>query len=251
MRGTMADKTAISWTHHTWNPWRGCHKVSPGCAHCYIFMAQQKLQRQTGDLNLWDPKRVQRTKTRRDPFRWQRICSREDIRERVFTCSWSDWFIEETDEWRPEAWNIIRACPNLDFQILTKRPERIMRNLPRDWGTGYRNVWLGVSVEGPRFLWRIDLLRRVPSRVRFVSAEPLLAPLRNMDLTGIHQVIVGGESGPGFRSMPHEWPREILAQCRAAGCAFFFKQSAAIRTEMGTKLDGKLYREYPVFLRVG
>ena len=140
----------------------------------------------------------------------------------------------------------MRRCPNLIFQILTKRPEFISDRLPPDWDEGYPNVWLGVSVENPQFLRRMHILRQIPSQVRFVSAEPLLARLGHLDLFGFHWVIVGGESGPGFRPMDHAWAREIRDQCQREHVAFFFKQSAAIRTEMGTELDGREWKEYPL-----
>ncbi|MCI0722110.1 MAG: phage Gp37/Gp68 family protein [Acidobacteria bacterium] len=246
----MADTTAISWTTRTFNPWRGCTKVSPGCDHCYMFTAQRKRQEQTGNFELWNPEIVQRTKTWGDPLRWQRAAEKAGVIETVFTCSWSDWFHNKADAWRPEAWDIIRRCPNLHFQILTKRAERMTRHLPPDWGEGYPNVWLGVSVESKKYLWRMDYLRRCPARVRFISAEPLLEDLELTpdQVVGIHQVIVGGESGPGYRPMDHEWARRILALCRQQRIAYFFKQSAAPRTEMGTKLDGRTYQEYPLDL---
>lgn len=122
------------------------------------------------------------------------------------------------------------------------------RHLPPDWGRGYRNVWLGVSVESRKYLWRVDYLRQFPARVRFVSAEPLLEDLQLTpgQVAGIHQIIVGGESGPGYRPMDHQWARNILTVCREQGITFFFKQSAALRTEMGTKLDGYEHKEYPL-----
>src|SRR5437016_4306599 len=135
----MGETTAISWTEHSWNPWRGCERVSPGCAHCYIFAAQQRYGQ--------DPSGVTRTKTWGDPLKWQRDTERARRTERVFTCSWSDFFIEAADRWRPEAWSLIRRTPNLTYQILTKRPENVAVRLPEDWGQGYANVWLGVSVE--------------------------------------------------------------------------------------------------------
>jgi protein gp37 len=299
----MGDKTAISWTSKTWNPWRGCTRVSPGCAHCYALARMDKLG--------FDPYTVTRTKTWADPLRWQVEAEAAGIQERVFTCSWSDWFHPDADAWRAEAWDIVRRCPNLIFQILTKRPGLIgwpedprlldsqkygrWTRLPADWGLGYPNVWLGVSIESRQFLWRMEFLRRIPARIRFISAEPLLGPLvltkqpealttgtpslareeaeklfpedeaeqmeyvereslsfyenslpfKQLDLAGFHWVIVGGESGPGFRPMDHAWAREIRDQCQREHVAFFFKQSAAIRTEMGTQLDGREWKEYP------
>jgi len=247
----MGKKTAISWTSKTWNPWRGCTKLSPGCAHCY---AERMMTRMEFDFST-----VTRTKTWADPLRWQAEAQARGIQERVFTCSWSDWFHPAADPWRAEAWEIVCRCPNLIFQILTKRPELIPSRLPPDWGAGYPNAWLGVSVEDPAFLYRLDALRQVQAAIRFISAEPLLASLGYLNLAGFHWVIVGGESGPGFRPMDHAWACEIRDQCHGSTSltvpersrrerehvAFFFKQSAAIRTEMGTLLDGKEWKEYP------
>lgn len=236
----MGEKTIISWTQHTFNPWRGCTKVSPGCAHCYA-------ERQSTRMG-FDFSKVTRTKTWSDPLKWQRAAEKAGVIETVFTCSWSDWFHRDADRWRPEAWEIIRRCPNLHFQILTKRAERMHRHLPPDWGLGYLNVWLGVSIESRKYLWRLDYLRKVRARIRFVSAEPLLEDLdlQPERLRGIHQLIVGGESGPGYRAMDHEWARKLLRACRRQRVAYFFKQSAAFRTEMGIKLDGQEIREYPI-----
>ena len=199
---------------------------------------------------------VTRTKTWADPIRWQRKAEEAGRPETVFTCSWSDWFHEAADAWRPEAWEVVRKCPNLIFQILTKRPENTRARLPEDWGDGYPNVWLGVSAENQKMAdKRIPLLLETPAAVRFVSLEPLLGPVdleipwdelgMRPPICELDWVILGGESGPGFRPMPHAWALEIRDQCRVAGVAFFFKQSAAPRTEMGTKLDGKEYKEYP------
>lgn len=232
----MAEQTIIAWTDRTWNPWRGCTKISPGCAHCYMFTAQSRYGK--------DPDVVTRTKTWGDPLKWQREAQREGRTERIFTCSWSDWFHADADAWRAEAWALVRSCPNLQFQILTKRPERIADHLPADWGQGYANVWLGVSIENNRHVWRADILRQVPAQIRFISAEPLLGPLQDLDLAGIDWLIVGGESGPDYRPMDSQWARDLRAKA-ARSTAYFFKQSAAPRTEMGIMLDGEIVREYP------
>lgn len=233
----MSDKTIIAWTEHTWNPWRGCTKITPGCVHCYMFTAQERYGQ--------DPSVVIRSKTWNQPIRWERDAAAHKKTARVFTCSWSDWFHVDADAWRDEAWGVVRSCPHLHFQILTKRHERIVDHLPADWGAGYPNVWLGVSIENDRFVHRADALRDIPAAVRFISAEPVLAPMPSLDLRGIDWLIVGGESGPGFRPMDHAWVRELRAKAKAAGTKFFFKQSAAPRTEMGIQLDGKIVREYP------
>ena len=234
----MAALTLIAWTKLTWNPWRGCTKVSPGCKNCYMFAAQKRYGR--------DPSVVVRTKTWGDPIRWQKEAAAEKRTDLVFTCRWSDWFHEDADEWRDEAWQVVKACPNLHFQILTKRPERIASCLPADWGDGYPNAWLGVSVEDRKYgLPRIDYLRDIPAAVRFLSVEPLLEDLGRVDLRGIDWMIVGGESGPGYRPMDYAWAKSLRDQCREHKVAFFFKQSAAPRTEQGIELEGQVVREYP------
>lgn len=216
----MGETTGIEWTSRTWNPWRGCTMVSPGCAHCYMFTEQRRYGR--------DPSVVVRTKTWGDPAKWQRQAEADGRTEMVFTCSWSDWFHEDADPWRHEAWAIVRACPNLHFQILTKRADRIADHLPTDWGTGYPNAWLGVSVENRKHgLPRVGLLREIPAAIRFLSIEPLLEDLGRFDLRGIHWVIVGGESGAGARPFDVAWARRIRDACAAAGVPLFLKQLGA------------------------
>jgi protein gp37 len=233
----MSDKTIIAWTEKTWNPWRGCTKIDPGCKNCYMFAAQSRYGR--------DPSEVVRTKTWDDPRKWQSEAVRESKQTLVFTCSWSDWFHVAADPWRDDAWNVVRECPNLTFQILTKRAERISANLPADWGAGYPNVWLGVSISEKSGQWRADELRQIPAHVRFISYEPALGPLDTIDLSGIGWLIYGGESGHGYRPEDKQWARDIYARCRAAGTKFFHKQSAGPRTEMGIELDGQIVREFP------
>ena len=239
----MGETTKISWANKTWNGWRGCHAVSPACAGCYAKAAFKR----TG----WDFNQVTRTKTWGDPDKWQKKLNGTDKCEMVFTCSWSDFWLPEADQWRGEAWDVIRRCPNLIWQILTKRPGLMPKRLPPDWGQGWPNVWLGVSVENKDWLWRITELKKVPAAVHFLSLEPLLedvCPKLDAFLDDIEWVIVGGESGngpPNFRPMDLEWARRIRDLCKRRGVPYFFKQSAARRTEMGTKLDGQTLREYP------
>ena len=179
----MADRTAISWTEATWNPWYGCTKVSAGCDNCYMFREMRQYGR--------DPETVMRRKTTfAAPLRWREP-------RRIFACSWSDWFIAEADAWRPEAWAIIRQTPHLTFQILTKRPARIRAHLPEGWP--WPHVWLGTSVESAASAYRARVLQDVPAALRFLSLEPLLGPLPQLDLAGIGWAILGGESGPGYR----------------------------------------------------
>lgn len=231
----MSATTRIDWTDRTWNPWTGCTKVSPGCAHCYMFSGQRRWGR--------DPEIVSRSKTTfHEPLRWREP-------DFVFTCSWSDWFHPEADAWRAEAWEIIRRTPHLTYQILTKRPELIAARLPADWGEGWPNVWLGVSAEYRRqFVERVELLRQVPAVMRFVSAEPLLGPQPDLDLDGIGWLIAGGESGEGCRPCHPEWLRELGDQCRSAGVEFWLKQLGGHpdkRDHEQAILDGRRWTERP------
>lgn len=231
----MSEHSAIEWTEATWNPWYGCTKVSPGCAHCYMFREMRQYGR--------DPEVVQRSKTKfRDPLRWNEP-------KTVFTCSWSDWFHEAADQWRDEAWEVIRQTPQHTYQILTKRPERIAGQLPwGDYGDPWPNVWLGVSVESQRWVTRVRILATIPATVRFVSAEPLLGRIAALPLGGIHWLIAGGESGPGHRPTDIEWLRSLRDQCRVSGTAFFLKQLGGWPNKRGGEqatLDGKRHIAMP------
>jgi protein gp37 len=146
---------------------------------------------------------------------------------------------------REKLWELIRRSPWLDWQLLTKRPERITACLPADWNLGYPNVWLGTSIENNEYVIRADILRRIPATVRFISYEPALGPLHDLNLDGIDWVIVGGESGAKYRLMDHAWARSLKVRCEAAGVAFFFKQSSNYYTERGIELDGQIVRNYP------
>lgn len=240
----MADRTSIEWTEATWNPVTGCTKVSPGCAHCYAETFAERFRGVSGhpyergfDVEL-RPQRLDH------PLEWTQS-------RMIFVNSMSDLFHEDiSDAYIREVFKVMRKANWHTFQILTKRSER-MGELGRrlSWPD---NVWMGVSVENQRWTGRVDDLRRVPARVRFLSCEPLLGPLR-LDLTDIDWVIVGGESGPGARPMNPEWVREIRRQCEAAGVAFFFKQWGAHneagervgKGRAGRRLDGRLWEGMP------
>lgn len=183
----------------------------------------------------------------------------------VFTCSWSDFFIEDADNWRPDAWDIIRQTPHLTYQILTKRPENIADRLPANWDNGWPNVWLGVSVENQAAAdERIPAILRIPARIRFLSIEPLLG---QVDLSGrsvqgvwidseyanldsglgeivesegwpIHWIIIGGESGPGAREFKMEWAGSIVSQCKRSGVPVFVKQMGDYATYDGERIYG-------------
>jgi protein gp37 len=233
----MGEFTGIGWTLRTFNPWRGCKKISPGCANCYMFTEQYRYK--------LDPTIVTRTKTWGQPRKWQKALNGTTKKEMVFTCSWSDFFIEQADPWREEAWKLIKSCPNLIFQILTKRPKLIPKRLPADWGTGYDNVALGVSIESAAYNGRADDLRVVPARWRFISAEPLLASVKGLDLKDIHWLIAGGESGPGFRIMDLDWAREARDMCAEAKVPFFYKQDSGPVPGKNNILDNRTWEEWP------
>jgi protein gp37 len=221
----MGDKTSIEWTDHTWNPWRGCEHVSPGCDNCYMFTGQRRFGR--------DPEVVERSKTTfYDPLTWPNPGL-------VFTCSWSDFFIKEADAWRDEAWSTIEQTPHLTYQILTKRPSRIRAHLPPSWPL--RKVWLGVTVESRKYLYRIDVLRKVDAHLRFLSLEPLLEDLGEFDLAGIGWVIVGGESGPRRRPFEIAWLKRIAELCAREGVPLFVKQDTAFKPGQQGRIPNALW----------
>jgi protein gp37 len=233
----LAKVSKIEWTDASWNPWHGCRKVSPGCKNCYMYRGKRRYGQ--------SPHKVIRSKTTfYDPLSWAKS-------RLVFACSWSDWFIEEADQWRDEAWDVIRRTPRHTYQILTKRPERILDNLPDDWAEGWSNVWLGVSIETQEYLQRKGALLMVPTSLRFISAEPLLGPIDLGSLEGIDWVITGGESGPHARPMDPSWARLIRDQCQAAGVAYFHKQNGGTSREDGSWggriLDGQTWDAVPHF----
>lgn len=233
----MAEKTGISWTDYTFNPWMGCEKVSPGCSHCYA----ETLTKNRMGLSVWgkNPRRKTSAANWRKPLQW----NKKTPGAKVFCASLADVFEDKMElrEWRVDFFSLVLATPRLTWQILTKRPEEVLRyqHLPQ-------NIWLGVSVENEDYLHRVDTLRQIPAKVRFISYEPALGPIAHkIDLTGIHWVIVGGESGPGYRPMDLQWARDMRDKCRREGVAFFFKQSAAPRNETGIELDGEVIHEFP------
>ena len=248
----MAEESIIAWTKHTLNPWMGCVKVSDGCSNCY---AEVLTAGRMGIPDLWGAKaRRQRTGPGiwRKPIKWNKeaIASGESMR--VFCASLCDVFEDhpQANEWRADLWDLVRATPALDWQILTKRPERILECLPEDWGDGWDHVWLGTSIEDERVAHRAQTLAQVPAAVRFISYEPAIGPLAHaLDLSGIDWVIYGGESGPGYRKEDKQWARDMHALCGDNDVAFFHKQSAGHRTELGIDLDGVIVREYPQEVR--
>ncbi len=252
----MGELSKVEWCDHSQNFWRGCDKVSPGCDNCYMFRDQKRYGKNPLELiRAKDP-------TFNAPLKWHRNLD-PGQRQWVFTCSWSDFFIKGADPWRADAWKIIRDTPNLLWQILTKRPGLMSTRMPEDWGDGYPNVMLGVSVESQGYVHkRLDTLFQTPSALGyFVSAEPLLGPL-NLGLLGtlpktirsrytlayelLRWVIVGGESGPGARPIQVEWVRDIVEQCKEAEVPVFVKQDSGPRPGMQGQIPDDIFlKEMP------
>jgi protein gp37 len=251
-KGNIAvGKTNISWCAYAFNIAWGCVKISDGCTHCYA----DGFDRRTGGSH-WGPQAQRRTfgeKHWREPAKWNKQAERDGRKHRVFCSSMTDVFLDDPviAHELEKLWTLIKQTPFLDWQLLTKRPERIRECLPPDWGDGWPNVWLGVSVENRKHgVPRIAILREIPAVVRFLSCEPLLEDLGKLDLTGIGWVIVGGESGARFRPMSHDWAKAIRRQCREHNVPFFFKQSAALYPGRGIELDGEVVQEFPLSLEV-
>lgn len=239
----MSDHSRIEWTDATWNPVRGCTKISPGCTHCYASTFAERFRGVPGhpyeqgfDLRLVPEKLA-------EPFRWT-------ARRRVFVNSMSDLFHPEVpDAYIVRVARVMAAADWHTYQVLTKRSERMAELLRTQlrFAADLPHVWWGVSVENRRHgLPRIDHLRAAPAAVRFLSVEPLLEDLGRVDFTGIHWVIVGGESGHGARPMAAEWVRSLRDQCREGGASFFFKQWGGVRkSETGRKLDDRTHDDQP------
>jgi protein gp37 len=251
----MGDITAIEWATHTWNPWEGCTKVSPGCAHCYAATRNHRFGHDNWGAG--KPRRRTSEDYWRRPHLWNARVHPGQERPRVFP-SLCDWLDDEVPaDWLADFLEVIQDTPHLDWLLLTKRPERWLYRLAKayshlllhptraelrtwleEWrdGTAPDNVWLGVSVEDqPRAEERIPILQGIPSTLRFLSVEPLLGPVNLPSsafdgagslsaMEGIHWVIVGGESGPGARPCNAQWIRDLVKQCRAAQVPCFVKQ---------------------------
>jgi protein gp37 len=236
---TMSKGSAIEWTDSTWNPVTGCTKVSPGCDHCYAHTFAERWRGVPGhpyengfDLTL-RPDRV------RQPLTWK-------TPQVVFVNSMSDLFHRDIpDDYIADVFKTMKAASMHQFQLLTKRAERLAR-LSRTLEFP-NNLWVGVSVESSEYYWRIKFLRDVPAAVKFISCEPLLAPLDNLPLDCIDWVIVGGESGHGARPMHVDWVRSVREQCQLRGVPFFFKQwGGRQKKKAGRLLDGRTFDEMPL-----
>ena len=249
--------TNIEWTHLTWNVAVGCHKVDADCLNCYMHRDSMAGTR-------YDPKTVRKT-----TGVFHKPIGIRDKGLLIFTSSLTDFFIEQIDEYRDEVWDIIRRCPNLTFQILTKRPERILSNLPEDWGDGWRNVWLGTSIGSVAGFWkRYHELMRVPARCKFVSFEPLYERMPFSEMVDISEAvecdwaIIGGESGavwngkgkkPKYpaRECKLEWIEELKQDLHSFGIPTFIKQVGSVTArKMGMKdTHGRNMNEFPDSLK--
>jgi protein gp37 len=239
----MAATSEIEWTDATWNPVRGCTKISPGCKHCYAERFAERFRGVAGhpyehgfDLRLVKDKLT-------EPLKWSKP-------KRIFVNSMSDLFhLDVPDAYVADVVDVMRLADWHIYQVLTKRSERLCNyvNAAVLDASAMTHVWWGVSVENKRYgLPRIEDLRMTRAALRFLSVEPLLEDLGEIDLTGISWVIVGGESGPGARRMEPQWVDNILAQCREQRVPFFFKQWGGIRKKKaGRVLNGRTYDEMP------
>ena len=234
----MAGTSEIEWTDLTWNPVTGCTKISQGCKHCYAERMARRLRAMGVDRYRNGFKLTLHTDLLGEPLRWRGS-------KRVFVNSMSDLFHKDVPlEFIQEVFRSIAAAPDHVFQILTKRSGRLLQVAGKlKWPS---NLWMGTSIEHMRTVERIDHLRQVPAAIRFLSCEPLIGPLESLDLSDIHWMIVGGESGPHARPMDPSWVQSLLAQCRCAEIPFFFKQWGGVRKKaMGRLLNGQTYDEFP------
>lgn len=260
----MGENTGISWCHHSFNPWIGCAKISEGCKMCYA----EKLATGKMGLQVWGPdapRRITSQENWRKPLRWNREAQAAGERRRVFCASMADVFEDRPDliEPRQRLWQLVPDTSNLDWLLLTKRPENVFQLTPEAWwANNPHNVWLGFSAENQSRLE--DRLARAQAwrelgwnGIILISYEPALAPISLSDAYRavgwdgpgrlIDWVIVGGESGPGRRPFDEDWARRVRDECRSAGIAFFYKQKGGPRPEgkMPPVLDGRVYHEFP------
>lgn len=236
----MAQNSKIEWTEMTWNPVTGCSKISLGCAHCYAerisyrFAGRNGFPERPNHFNVTlHPERL------KQPLTWKKP-------RIVFVNSMGDLFHQSVPiEFIQEVFAVMRSATSHTFQILTKRSDRLIElDNKLDWPS---NVWMGVTVENKDYTFRIEHLRRVNSVVKFLSLEPLLGPMPNLNFSNIDWVIVGGESGPESRLLQQDWARDIKEQCRANSVPFFFKQWGGVnKKKNGRQLDGHTWDETPI-----
>lgn len=238
----MAENSKIEWTDHTFNPWIGCQKVSPGCDHCY---AEAMMDHRYGKVQ-WGPhgeRKLTAPANWRKPLQWAKAAN--GSRQRVFCASLADVFDNKAPAGaRDDLFALIHATPQLDWLLLTKRPENIRKMLPSDWSDGWPNVWLGTTCEDhEHYGRRWPILFSIPAKVRFISYEPAIGPLRLPYPYGAvpDWIICGGESGGGARHMAPDWARNLRDDCANAGVAFFMKQM----TRKGPIPSDLLVRQFP------
>lgn len=249
----MAGLSDIEWTDATWNPISGCEIESPGCTHCYAMRMAARLQvmghpayegvtRKAKGRPVWTGLLHLNEAALEIPLRWR-------APRKIFVNSMSDLFQDGVpDDFIARVWSVMGHTPRHIYQILTKRPQNMLRVLGSGVLPVLPNVWLGTSVESERYVDRITLLRLVPAQIRFVSFEPLIAPVGKVNLSDIHWAIVGGESGPRARKMEKKWVEEIHAQCREQNVAFFFKQWGGVNKKAaGRRFRRRLWNEYPPY----
>lgn len=237
----MPRETKIEWTHSTWNPVTGCTKVSNGCTHCYAERMAKRLQGMGVAKYANGFEVTIHPEVLEEPLSWKKP-------QVVFVNSMSDMFHKDIPfDYVKQIFDVMRRADQHIFQILTKRSKRLARLAAElDWPS---NVWMGVTVESEHYTYRINDLRKVPAPVRFLSMEPLLSRVSDMDLAGIDWVIVGGESGPGARPMQREWVLDIQEQCARQGVVFNFKQWGGVNKKAaGRTLQGRIWNEVPPVL---
>jgi protein gp37 len=234
----MSDRSDIEWTDATWNPVTGCTQVSPGCDHCYAKAFAERFQGVPGHPYEQGFRLILRPERLDLPLHWKRP-------RRIFVNSMSDLFHRDVpDDYIFRVFETMNRADQHVFQVLTKRSARLARlgsRLP--WAP---HIWIGVSVETNRYAWRVDQLRKVPAYVRFISAEPLLGPLDEVNLDGIHWVITGGESGLGHRPCEADWVRDLRDRCLSQNIAYFHKQWGGRTPKAGGRLlDGRTWDQLP------
>jgi protein gp37 len=234
----MATKSAIEWTENTWNPVTGCTKISPGCKFCYAERMAFRLQAM-GVENYRNGFEVTlHEHMLQIPLKWKKPAV-------VFVNSMSDLFHDKIpDQFILKVFEVMNQAHWHQFQVLTKRPERVLKmNSLLPWSP---NIWMGTSVESEKYAFRIDFLRKVNAHIKFLSLEPLLGPLDSLDLEGVDWAIVGGESGHRARPMKEEWVISIRDQCQEAGIPFFFKQwGGTNKKKTGRLLEGRTWDDTP------
>ena len=234
----MASNSTIEWTESTWNPVTGCNKISPGCKNCYAERMAKRLKAM-GQANYRNGfKLTLQPHMIELPLKWKKP-------QTIFVNSMSDLFHKDVPlEFIQQVFNVMGRASWHRFQVLTKRGDRLEELAPRLTWTP--NIWMGVSVESQKYVSRIDNLRNTGARTKFLSLEPLLGPLNDLNLSGIDWVIVGGESGVGARPMLIDWVTGIREQCRHANVAFFFKQWGGVQKKRnGRLLEGRTWDEMP------